>query len=118
VTSYSHPELLVAVRFSDQPSMTDSAILQLHHVSKQFSPHQQAVVADVSLTLHLGEILGFLGPSGCGKTTLLRLVAGFEQPSEGIIELRGQKVAGAGFRLPPEQRHTGMVFQDYALFTH
>jgi iron(III) transport system ATP-binding protein len=98
--------------------MNQPAILQLHHVSKQFSPYQHAVVADISLTLYLGEILGFLGPSGCGKTTLLRLVAGFEQPSEGTIELRGQKVSGAGVWLPPEQRQTGMVFQDYALFPH
>lgn len=98
--------------------MNDSAILQLHHVSKQFSPQQQVVVAEVNLTLHLGEILGFLGPSGCGKTTLLRLVAGFEQPSAGVIELRGEKVAGTGVWLPPERRQTGMVFQDYALFPH
>lgn len=100
------------------PSMNQPVILQLHQISKQFLPHQHAVVADVNLTLRLGEILGFLGPSGCGKTTLLRLVAGFEQPSQGIIELRGKQVSGAGVCLPPEQRQTGMVFQDYALFPH
>jgi len=59
-----------------------------------------------------------LGPSGCGKTTLLRLVAGFEEPDTGEIYLNKRLVSRAGFVVPPEQRHVGMVFQDYALFPH
>ncbi|HBY76129.1 MAG TPA: ABC transporter ATP-binding protein, partial [Cyanobacteria bacterium UBA11148] len=52
-----------------------------------------------------------LGPSGCGKTTLLRIIAGFEHPQSGTVELAGRVVAGAGYWMPPEQRDTGMVFQ-------
>ncbi|ACK65802.1 ABC transporter related [Rippkaea orientalis PCC 8801] len=98
--------------------MTHPVILHLDQIIKQFSNHQIPAVNQVSLTLNQGDILGLLGPSGCGKTTLLRIIAGFEQPSSGTVELAGQIVAGAGHWLPPEQRHTGMVFQDYALFPH
>ena len=59
-----------------------------------------------------------LGPSGCGKTTLLRLVAGFEEPDAGEIYLIKRLVSRPGLIVPPEQRHVGMVFQDYALFPH
>ena len=59
-----------------------------------------------------------LGPSGCGKTTLLRLVAGFEEPDAGEIYLIKRLVSRPGLVVPPEQRHVGMVFQDYALFPH
>ncbi|NER29885.1 MAG: ABC transporter ATP-binding protein, partial [Symploca sp. SIO1C4] len=62
--------------------------------------------------------LGLLGPSGCGKTTLLRIIAGFERPQSGTVDLAGRRVAGSGKWVPPEQRDTGMVFQDYALFPH
>ena len=98
--------------------MKKTAILHLEGVTKQFSSNQRPAVADLSLTLKQGEILGLLGPSGCGKTTLLRIVAGFEQPTSGTVELTGQLVAGGGCWLPPEKRNTGMVFQDYALFPH
>ncbi len=98
--------------------MNETAILQLHCVSKQFSLQEEPVISEVSLTLYPGEILGFLGPSGCGKTTLLRIVAGFERLSAGEVELRGQIVAGQRIWISPEQRNTGMVFQDYALFPH
>jgi iron(III) transport system ATP-binding protein len=98
--------------------MTESLVLQLHDLFKQFSSGHLPAVNQVSLDLHQGEILGLLGPSGCGKTTLLRLIAGFEQPEEGTIELAGRKVAGAGSWVPPERRDVGMVFQDYALFPH
>jgi iron(III) transport system ATP-binding protein len=59
-----------------------------------------------------------LGPSGCGKTTLLRLIAGFEEPDAGEIYLIKRLVSRPGLVVPPEQRHIGMVFQDYALFPH
>ncbi len=73
---------------------------------------------DLSLSLAPGELLGLLGPSGCGKTTLLRLIAGFERPSRGLIRLDGREVAGPHHWLAPERRGVGMVFQDYALFPH
>jgi iron(III) transport system ATP-binding protein len=93
-------------------------ILHLENVTRQFNHSAAPAVKDLSLTLHQGDLLGLLGPSGCGKTTLLRLIAGFEQPQTGKIELAGQGVAGAGRWVPPERRDVGMVFQDYALFPH
>ncbi|MDQ3346072.1 MAG: ABC transporter ATP-binding protein, partial [Chloroflexota bacterium] len=75
-------------------------------------------VDGVDLDVRRGEFLSVLGPSGCGKTTLLRLVAGFERPDSGGIEIGGRVVAGPRRHLPPEQRHIGMVFQESALFPH
>lgn len=71
-------------------------------------------VDDISLDILDGEFFTFLGPSGSGKTTCLRLIAGFDQPSLGTIELHGQDVT----RLPPYERDVNTVFQDYALFPH
>jgi len=73
---------------------------------------------DIQFQLRPGELVGLLGPSGCGKTTLLRLIAGFEQPDRGVVRIGGQEVAGPHRWLPPERRGVGMVFQDYALFPH
>ena len=75
-------------------------------------------VEDVTLELRSGEFLGVLGPSGCGKTTLLRLVAGFERPDAGGVEIDGRVVAGPRPHVPPEGRRIGMVFQESALFPH
>src|SRR6202045_3421272 len=61
-----------------------------------------------------GELLALLGPSGCGKTTLLRLIAGLIEPSQGKIEIRGRDVP----RVPAHRRDVGLVFQTYALFPH
>jgi iron(III) transport system ATP-binding protein len=98
------------------PSITTAPILSLENLSKSFN--HNLVVADVSLSLNLGDILSVLGPSGCGKTTLLRLIAGFEQPHAGLIYISDRLVTGNGTFTPPEQRNVGMVFQDYALFPH
>ncbi len=98
--------------------MTDSIILQVDRIAKQFAADTLRVVDEVSFQLAPGEILGLLGPSGCGKNTLLRMIAGFEQPTTGTITLGGDMVASASRLLPPEKRNTGMVFQDYALFPH
>lgn len=99
-------------------SIDQPVILSLQGVTKQFSPKNPPAVASASLTLHQGDLLSFLGPSGCGKTTLLRLIAGFEEPQTGQIAIAGQHVAGKGYWVPPEKRGVGMVFQDYALFPH
>ncbi len=79
---------------------------------------ETTVVDNVSFVLETGTIGCLLGPSGCGKTTLLRAIAGFEPVSGGEILIRGQRVAKPGWMLPPERRHIGMVFQDFALFPH
>ena len=75
-------------------------------------------VDGVDLELRTGEMLSLLGPSGCGKTTVLRLVAGLEDPDAGTIDIAGRRVSGPGASVPPERRRVGMVFQDHALFPH
>jgi spermidine/putrescine transport system ATP-binding protein len=81
-------------------------------VTKRFG--DLVAVRDVSLDVGRGEFFTLLGPSGCGKTTSLRMVAGFEEPSEGRILIDGADVAG----VPPFKRPTNTVFQSYALFPH
>ncbi len=73
-----------------------------------------AAVDDISLTIRSGEFLSLLGPSGCGKTTTLRMIAGFEHPDTGDIEVAGESVLG----VPPYRRQVNTVFQAYALFPH
>lgn len=92
-------------------------VLALHQVSKSFQ-HGVPVLRDISFAVESGKTVCLLGPSGCGKTTLLRLIAGFEQPDAGEIHLIKRLVSRPGLVVPPEQRHVGMVFQDYALFPH
>jgi iron(III) transport system ATP-binding protein len=72
----------------------------------------------VDFDLARGQFLALLGPSGCGKTTTLRMIAGFERPDEGEIEVDGARFFGRGVFVPPERRRVGMVFQDGALFPH
>jgi iron(III) transport system ATP-binding protein len=94
----------------------DCSMVRLSGVSKRFGDVR--AVDDASLCIDRGGIVAVLGPSGCGKTTLLRLIAGFERPDEGTIEVAGRTVSGAGSWVAPEERRVGMVFQDYALFPH
>ena len=89
--------------------MADS-FLSIQHVKKNFG--DLTVVQDFNLDVGTGEFVSFLGPSGCGKTTVLRMVAGFEEPTAGSIVIAGKDVT----RLKPNQRNIGMVFQAYALF--
>jgi iron(III) transport system ATP-binding protein len=94
----------------------DCSMVRLVGVRKDFG--EVVAVQDASLCVDRGGIVAVLGPSGCGKTTLLRLIAGFERPDRGVVEVAGRTVAGPGTWIPPEQRRVGMVFQDYALFPH
>jgi iron(III) transport system ATP-binding protein len=94
----------------------DCGMICTHGLSKSFG--DVVAVRDSDLCVERGEFVALLGPSGCGKTTLLRLIAGFEQPDGGEILLEERKVAGAGVWVAPERRRVGMVFQDYALFPH
>ncbi|MCI1696691.1 ABC transporter ATP-binding protein [Aneurinibacillus aneurinilyticus] len=73
---------------------------------------------DVSLELSTGQIMALLGPSGCGKTTLLRCIAGFEVPDNGVIKIEGNNVYDAHRNIPPEKRSIGYVPQEGALFPH
>ncbi len=93
-----------------------TAAVRLSGVGRGYGP--VAAVRDLDLEIREGEILALLGPSGCGKTTTLRLIAGFEAPETGSVEIGGRTVAGPNLNVPPEKRHVGMVFQDYALFPH
>jgi putrescine transport system ATP-binding protein len=87
-------------------------LLRIEAVSKRFG--EFVAVNQLSLEVYQGEFFALLGPSGCGKTTLLRLVAGFEQPSTGRILLDGVDLAP----VPPHRRPVNMMFQSYALFPH
>ncbi len=93
------------------------AQLILNHLSKDFGTGRPAV-SDVSLMVREGGFLALLGPSGCGKTTVLRMIAGFEQPTDGSIMLGERTLADGSGSLPPEKRNMAMVFQSYALWPH
>ncbi len=94
-----------------------SKFLDIQDISFAY-PDGTRVCEQLTFSVEDGEIGCLLGPSGCGKTTMLRLIAGFEQPGSGRILLRNQLLADAATSLPPERRHVGVVFQDYALFPH
>ena len=87
-------------------------MLEIRNVTRRFGDF--TAVDNVSLTINTGEFFTLLGPSGCGKTTLLRMLAGFDQPDSGEIRLNGQDLAG----VEPEKRPVHTVFQSYALFPH
>ena len=92
--------------------MTRRALIEVRGISKHFG--REKAVNDVSLDIYDKEFLVLLGPSGCGKTTLLRLIGGFENPTEGVIRMDGRDIAA----LPPNKRPVNMVFQSYAVFPH
>ncbi len=96
--------------------MKDNAenIIELKHITKIFSDNGFTAVSDFNLEVKRGEFVTFLGPSGCGKTTTLRMIAGFDLPTEGQILLNGQDIT----QLPPHKRPINTVFQRYALFPH
>lgn len=91
-------------------------MINIRTVTKRFGEGPGAVTAleQVSLEIAENEFFTLLGPSGCGKTTLLRMIAGFEQPSDGQIDLNGEPISD----LPPNKRPINTVFQNYALFPH
>ena len=94
--------------------------LEIHNLWHQFKSNKDPnwVLKDINFSLKPGELVGLLGPSGCGKTTLLRLIAGFDNPHSGLIKKNGQIITHDNYLLSPERREIGMVFQDYALFPH
>jgi len=84
-------------------------------IGKTYQNEKEALFG-IDLTIYHGEIVVLLGPSGCGKTTLLRLIAGLEEPTSGTLSIGGQIMSMPGKFIQPEKRKVGMVFQDYALF--
>ena len=90
--------------------------LRIENLTKQFGDFK--ALDGVSLDIKAGEFLAILGPSGCGKTTLLRIIGGFEIPSEGKVEFGGELYSSAEFHVPVEKRNLGMVFQSFALWPH
>ena len=93
------------------------AKLILNRVAKDFGTGR-AAVSNLSLDVREGGFLALLGPSGCGKTTVLRMIAGFETPTDGSLHLGERLLADASQSLPPEKRNMAMVFQSYALWPH
>jgi putrescine transport system ATP-binding protein len=94
----------------DDPAATP--FIRFENVTKRFGDF--VAVKDLTLDIYEKEFFSLLGPSGCGKTTLMRMLAGFEEPSEGRIFLQGRDISG----VPPYKRPTNMMFQSYALFPH
>ena len=97
---------------SKQREISEQKIINLVGVTKEFDG--TPAVDNVNLYVRKGEFVTFLGPSGCGKTTTLRMIAGFELPTEGKIYLNGKDITD----LPPNKRPVNTVFQRYALFPH
>src|SRR6478672_13958744 len=94
------------------PQDTPDSDIRLEGVTKRFA--ETLAVDDLSLEIPRGSFFAMLGPSGCGKTTTLRMIGGFEAPTEGRIYLGDQDVVG----LPPYKRDVNTLFQSYALFPH
>jgi ABC-type sugar transport system ATPase subunit len=94
--------------------MSQSAGVSVRQLDKLYPGADRKALAGVSLDVKPGSFFSILGPSGCGKTTLLRILAGFEQPSAGQVGIGGVDVLGT----PPRARDIAMVFQDYALYPH
>ena len=92
--------------------LTGNSIIQLKGIEKRFG--SVVAVSGVSLDLREGEFFSLLGPSGCGKTTVLRMIAGFQEPTNGQVLIDGQDMEG----VPANVRPTNMVFQSYAIFPH
>lgn len=92
------------------------ARLEIRNLKRRFG--DRMVVDDVSLSIQPGQVMCLLGPSGCGKSTTLRMIAGVDMQDSGEIYVDGKLVCDTVFRVPPERRHIGLMFQDFALFPH
>ncbi|NBB91039.1 MAG: ATP-binding cassette domain-containing protein [Spirochaetes bacterium] len=99
---------------AERPTEAGRPVLRLDGITKRYPRGAQDAVSGLSLDVYSGEVVALVGESGSGKTTALRLIAGFETPDSGTVELSGRVVAAD----PPEKRGVGVVFQDQALFPH
>lgn len=91
-------------------------MLELRNVNLRID--NQPIISDLSFKVKKGDLVCLLGPSGCGKTTTLRIIAGFERPDSGLLQLDGHTVSDNKRTLPPHKRDIGFLFQDFALFPH
>ena len=98
------------------PSGSVPPRLEIRNMVRQFDGRR--VVDDVSLQIRAGQVTCLLGPSGCGKSTTLRMIAGVEMQDSGEIYVDGKLICDTVFRVPPERREIGLMFQDFALFPH
>ncbi|MEQ1617058.1 MAG: ABC transporter ATP-binding protein [Terricaulis sp.] len=105
-------DLAPAAAAKPTPHVKENAIIRFENITKRYG--KVVAVDNVNLEIREGEFFALLGPSGCGKTTLLRMLAGFETPTEGRVFIDGKDVAA----LPPNKRPVNMVFQSYAVFPH
>ena len=96
--------------------MQSTPRLEIRNLVRYFDG--RAVVDDVSLSIQAGQVTCLLGPSGCGKSTTLRMIAGVEMQDSGEIYVDGRLICDTNFRVPPERREIGLMFQDFALFPH
>ena len=106
------PQLSDALAMAQDSPAEREPVLQVRNVTKRFG--ESLAVNNVSFEVYDGEFLFLIGPSGCGKTTTLRMIGGYETPSEGEISIRGRVMNN----VPLDKRNIGMVFQSYALFPH
>ncbi|MBN2905651.1 MAG: ABC transporter ATP-binding protein [Rhodobacteraceae bacterium] len=95
---------------------TPTPRLEISNITRTFAGRQ--VVDDVSLRVMPGQVTCLLGPSGCGKSTTLRIIAGVDMQDSGTIHIDGALVCDTVYRVPPERRSVGLMFQDFALFPH
>lgn len=93
-----------------------NADLSLTSVRKEYG--NVAILDDINLTIREGEFVSLLGPSGCGKTTMLRIIAGFVEPTSGTVQLGDRILSGSSAHAAPQDRGMGMVFQSYAIWPH
>lgn len=94
--------------------MAKLQLTDVHHVY----PNGHRGLRDINLSIEPGEFITLVGPSGSGKTTLLRTIAGFLQPSHGMVDIGGTRVADDKSWVGPERRDLGMVFQEHAVWPH
>ena len=112
LTETSAAAILRTADSSRQHVNDGSPVIEIDHVTKRFDDY--VAVSDADFSIGAGEFFSMLGPSGCGKTTTLRMIAGFDTPTEGAIRLEGVDVS----RVPQNKRNVNTVFQHYALFPH
>jgi iron(III) transport system ATP-binding protein len=116
VSTTAAPDAALAA--AAMPASEETGVIHLQGVECSYPGSDEPAIRDFNLLVRPGEFVSILGRSGAGKTTALRVVAGFEQVSEGYVRVGGQLVGSSFVHVPPDQRRIGLVFQDYALFPH